>query len=229
MATEGLSAVILGATGATGRCVLGELMACPAWVRIRTLGRRAATVPEEYKVDQAAEEQSGRLEQRIAQLDELGDESLYAGADTVFCCLGTTRKAAGSAEAFRQVDLIAVAAAATGAKRAGVKHFSLVSSQSANASSWFLYMQTKGEAEQAVQAQEFERVSVWRPGLLERGDAARWNEKLFAWVAPSMPTSTLARAMRIDAERAAHEHVAGVSTYGNGDIREFARAGARED
>ena len=36
----------------------------------------------------------------------------------------------------------------------------------ANAGSWFLYMGTKGKTEEAVRAMGFDRVSVYRPGLL---------------------------------------------------------------
>lgn len=61
---------------------------------------------------------------------------------------------AGSADAFRGVDLDFVAAAAEAAKKAGVRYVGLVSAQGANANLWagswkplhpLLYSKTKGE------------------------------------------------------------------------------------
>ena len=65
------------------------------------------------------------------------------------------------------------------AKENGVKHFSLLTSQGPtnwpNLPKWLvrgvhplLYAQTKWEAEQAVIAQQFERTSIFQPGLLDR-------------------------------------------------------------
>jgi hypothetical protein len=39
--------------------------------------------------------------------------------------------------------------------------------------------------------------------MLDRGSAARWVEKVFKAVAPSCPVSSVARTMRLDAERVA--------------------------
>ena len=76
-----------------------------------------------------------------------------------------------------QVDLTYVEETAQLAKAAGVRHFSLVSSESANpnmpASNFLplhplLFMRTKGQAEEAVKRCGFERVSIFRPGMLDR-------------------------------------------------------------
>ena len=72
--------------------------------------------------------------------------------DDAFCCLGTTRKDAGSAEAFRRVDFDYVVAFARLAKRAGARRFMLVSSLGASPNSRFLYPRTKGECEAAISA-----------------------------------------------------------------------------
>lgn len=96
-----------------------------------------------------------KLHQRVIDLDNLASEAsaAFEGADTVFCALGTTRPAAGSAEAFQKVDLEYVRAAAEAAKQAKVSHFSLISAQGANPRMWasnlsiahsLLYIKTKG-------------------------------------------------------------------------------------
>ena len=72
------------------------------------------------------------------------DELVLPEVDDVFCCLGTTRRAAGSAAAFRRVDLDYVVAFARLAKRAGARRFLLVSSLGASTRSRLLYPTHEG-------------------------------------------------------------------------------------
>ena len=60
------------------------------------------------------------------------EELTLSAVDDAFCCLGTTRRAAGSEAAFRRVDLDYVVAFARRAKRAGAQRFMLVSSLGAS-------------------------------------------------------------------------------------------------
>jgi uncharacterized protein YbjT (DUF2867 family) len=94
------------------------------------------------------------------------DEVALQDVDDAFCCLGTTRRDAGSAEAFRRVDLDYVVAFARLAKRAGASRFMLVSSLGASSSSPLLYPRTKGECEAAVSALGFTTVVIVRPSFL---------------------------------------------------------------
>ena len=86
--------------------------------------------------------------------------------DEAYGCLGTTRKRAGGDEAFRAVDLVLTRSFARAAKAAGARRFGLVSSISADKSSRFLYLKTKGEAEAAVSGFGFESVAIARPSFL---------------------------------------------------------------
>ncbi|KXZ55745.1 hypothetical protein GPECTOR_2g1295 [Gonium pectorale] len=137
-------------------------------------------------------------------------EDAFAGANVVFCALGTTRKVAGSAAAFKKVDYEYVAAGARLAKACGVAHFSLVSAQGANHKCpandlglfhGLLYTKTKGMAEQAVLQQGFQRVSIFRPGLLDRGVKARAAEKMFLGMLSNIHVKDVARLMILDALR----------------------------
>lgn len=47
-------------------------------------------------------------------------------------------------------------------RAAGIGHFSYISSAGANKNSWFLYMKTKGEVEEALAAQQFPHLSIFR-------------------------------------------------------------------
>lgn len=86
--------------------------------------------------------------------------------DQVFLCLGTTLRKAGSREAFRAVDLEAVAWAARLAVEGGARDAFLVSSLGADPGSRSFYLEVKGRAEEAVGSLPFRSVHVFRPSIL---------------------------------------------------------------
>ncbi|KCV70626.1 hypothetical protein H696_02983 [Fonticula alba] len=122
-----------------------------------------------------------------------------------FSCLGTTRGDAGSAEAFRHIDLSANNAFADLSKRlitpavGNLGYMGLLSSVGASSSSWFLYPKTKGEAEDYFRAAGFSRLSIFRPGAIQRGSHLRWTERILVSVVPSVSAAAIARAMIRDA------------------------------
>jgi hypothetical protein len=56
------------------------------------------------------------------------------------------------------------------------------------------------QCENTVKELRFPHTSIWQPGLLGRGDKARFNERMFGWLTRPIPTATVARAMVADAE-----------------------------
>lgn len=111
--------------------------------------------------------------------------------DEAYCALGTTRRKAGSAEAFRAVDLDLVAGFAKAARAAGARRFGLVSAAGASAGSPFLYPRTKAEAERAVSS-GFECVVIARPSFLlgeraERRPAEKLGIALALALRPVIP------------------------------------------
>lgn len=220
----GLIAVVTGATGAIGREVVGELLCSKLnWAKVVTLGRRPVVVPEGYNIDQKNEEEKGRLVQHVGvdMEDKEALAKLMEGASYHFCCLGTTKSDAGSAAAFRKIDFEFVVNIATAAKASGTSHFSLVSSTGANANSWFLYMKTKGEVENAVKSLGFPYTAIYQPGLLDRGGKVRTGEKIGRLFMKSMPVATVARAMRAQTEQDAQGKPAEkpqVCVFGNAQI-----------
>lgn len=101
--------------------------------------------------------------------------------DLVFCCLGTTRREAGSKEAFIHADYTLVVDTALTGQRLGATHMLVVSAMGANASSPFFYNQVKGKMEDALIAQHWPRLTIARPSML-LGDREknRVNESLLA-------------------------------------------------
>lgn len=99
--------------------------------------------------------------------------------DVLFCCLGTTRKKAGSASNFERVDVTYPTMLAKTASENDVKKFILISSIGANANSSNFYLKTKAGCEHGVRKNFLGSVIIFRPGLL----LGKRKEKRFAeWI-----------------------------------------------
>jgi len=149
------SAVVLGATGLVGGCLLGVLASDTECESIVAIGRRP----------------SGAHDRKLTEVTvDLADTDRYVEhlrVDCVFCALGTTIKKAGSEAAFRRVDYEYPLAAARAASSAGAGRFALVSAVGADAKSSVFYNRVKGELEDALRALLFPRgVRVLHPSVL---------------------------------------------------------------
>ncbi|MFU8895841.1 MAG: NAD(P)H-binding protein [Gammaproteobacteria bacterium] len=166
-------AMIAGATGAVGSRLLDRLLSRQDDTRVIAVGRRAPRRPH------------ARLQWIAAELAEM--PAILAGqrCTEAFCCLGTTRRTAGSRSAFRAVDLDGVLNFAQAARAAGAEFFGMVSAAGANPSARAFYLRTKGEAEAAVAALDFASLAIMQPGLL-RGDREEFRalERLGQVAAP---------------------------------------------
>jgi uncharacterized protein YbjT (DUF2867 family) len=83
-----------------------------------------------------------------------------------FCCLGTTRRAAGSKLAFREIDHDLVVRFARFALGAGAERLVFISSVGADAASRNFYLRVKGETEQALEALRFRALDILAPSIL---------------------------------------------------------------
>jgi oxidoreductase len=196
-----MQAVVIGATGACGKYLVSSLLQSKDGVaKVTLLSRRR--LEEVAGVDVAAEESAGRLCQHVEDLDSVSDDTvrqLCGGAHVFFNTLGTSRRAAGSAAAYRHIDLEIPERLSRLAQEAGVKHCSVVTSSGSNPNSWFLYLRTKGELENAVRGMGFSHVSLFRPGGLNRGDSMRTVEKIAALVIPTLSVELVGQALAQDA------------------------------
>jgi uncharacterized protein YbjT (DUF2867 family) len=171
------TAVVAGATGLVGRLLLERLARDPSYGEVRVLGRRApATAPAKARFVQT-------------DFSDLAAHAGPLGADDVFCCLGTTIRAAGSQAAFERVDYHMVVDLARAAQRAGARRFFVVSAVGASTRAAAFYSRVKGRMEQAVTALPFEAVHVVRPSLLlgdraERRPGEKLGQAVAPWLAP---------------------------------------------
>ena len=150
-------ALIAGSTGLVGSALLPMLCGHPAYAEVHALVRRPTGCA------------APAWRESVAPPDRWPDLVRAAGGDVAISTLGTTRRAAGSEQAFRAVDQQMVTDFARAAHEAGVGHMILVSSVGADAGARAFYLRVKGETEAALGAIDFARLDLVRPGLL-RGD-----------------------------------------------------------
>lgn len=147
-------ALLLGATGLIGSHVLQRLLADPYWHDVQVISRRPLGIEHE------------KLRTTVLPLAQMASRPELFAVDAVFCCLGTTLRAAGSRAAFRQVDFDFCVQAAELARAQGARHFLMVSAFNARAQSPVFYSRVKGEAEAAVASLDFPSLSIFQPSLL---------------------------------------------------------------
>ncbi|ELY4853778.1 NAD-dependent epimerase/dehydratase family protein [Cronobacter turicensis] len=146
--------LITGASGLVGGHLLRMLVDEPRVSSIIAPTRRPLRVPM-HKVENPCDPQ---LSDVLTQLS--------APLDIVFCCLGTTRREAGSKEAFILADYTLVVDTSLAGLRLGAKHMLVVSALGANPNSPFFYNRVKGEMETALKAQGWPRLTLAQPSLL---------------------------------------------------------------
>ncbi len=146
-------AIVIGATGLIGSALLSQLASNSAFTRITAIIRRPIS-------------STPRVHNIVVDFDQLDTVADAFSGDYLFCCMGTTRKQAGSLAAQYKVDVDYPLHAATLARARGVKHLLLVSSMSADSRSRSAYLRMKGQLEDGVKALCFERLSLFQPSLL---------------------------------------------------------------
>lgn len=181
--------LLAGATGLTGRQLLALLLEDNRVQHVLAPTRHA--LPAHPK-----------LENPVGMVSHLATQ-LHGPIDTVFCCLGTTIRQAGSREAFRMVDYDLPLSLGRHALALGASHYVVISALGADPSSRLFYNRTKGELELALQKQGWPRLTIVRPSLLLGArNKPRMGEVLAAPFSRVLPgrwrgieAATVARAM----------------------------------
>ena len=176
---------MLGATGLVGGHCLDILVADEAYARVIVLARKP--LPHHLP----------KLLWHVVDFDRLAELGGLLRADDVFCCLGTTIRAAGSREAFDRVDFGYVVEAARVAAENGAGQLLLVSAVGAAPESRVFYSRVKGQVEQAVRELPFRGVHIFRPSLLlgRRADS-RPGERIAAALMVPLSRLLVGRARR---------------------------------
>lgn len=148
------SGLLVGASGLVGGHLLQLLLGDAAYNQVTVLVRK----PLPFR--------HSKLRECVINFDQLDKHKDALHAHDVFCCLGTTIKAAGSQEAFRKVDFMYVVQTAALTLKNGAEQFLMVSSLGANTNSRVFYSRVKGDVEDAVSKLPFKTVQIFRPSFL---------------------------------------------------------------
>ena len=153
--------IIVGATGATGSQLMQQLLNDVAVENIYIVHYRPTPFQHQNKVTEI-----------IIDLANFNDLNIKADIDCAYCCLGTTRKKAGSLAAFRQVDKDYIVNFGTWVANNTKAQMHVISAVGANAKSVSGYLQTKGETEQLLRQLPLTALYLYQPTLLhgKRGE-----------------------------------------------------------
>ena len=195
-------AIIIGATGATGCQLLNKLITDKRCESVTTIGRRPAL---------SGKKNDKLLDVIVESLSKLSStEKYWEGKDVFFNCIGTTRKRAGGAKEFVNIESGISNEAARMASNANIPHASLISAKGANHRMWavnwihpLLYMKIIGQKEQTVLSNfNFKTVSIFKPSMLIRLQSEQtWLEYFFESKGNALRVDILASAMIHDAQR----------------------------
>jgi uncharacterized protein YbjT (DUF2867 family) len=167
------TALVAGATGATGRQLIRLLQQHPDYDRIVVVHHHPTGLAGQPKITEW-----------LSSFDQLESlETVHIAVDDAFCCLGTTLKKAGSKAALARIDRDYVVNFARLARRLGAGSLQVVSSMHAHARSRSFYLRTKGEMEVQLQQLGFTRLNLLRPSVLHgERDERRPAEQLGYWL-----------------------------------------------
>lgn len=190
-----MKALVIGATGATGKDLVSQLLNDKEFDEVDIFVRK----PLDIKSD--------KLKVHVVNFDNPQEWKDSVRGDVAFSCLGTTLKTAGSKEAQRKVDFDYQYQFAKAAKENNVDDYVLVSAYGADPKSKIFYSKMKGELEDAVRQLHFNKITIFKPGMLERKDSDRTGEVLGSRIIKfankigllesqkPLPTNILAKAM----------------------------------
>ncbi|ANU17093.1 semialdehyde dehydrogenase [Planococcus maritimus] len=161
-----MHALVIGATGATGKDLVEQLMKDDSFEKVDVFARRPLDI------------QHDKLTVRVIDFDQPEEWRNLVTGDVLFSSLGTTIKAAGSKEAQWKVDYGYQYEFAKAAKENGVERFVLVSAEFANPKARSFYSKMKGQLEEAVKELGFPKLSILKPPILKRKGSDRTLEVL---------------------------------------------------
>lgn len=163
-----MKALIIGATGATGKDLVNVLLNDPDYTAVVTFVRRPGGLTHP------------KLREIITDFNHPESVQEYIKGDVWFSCLGTTMKTAGSREKQWEIDYGIPMKFAELAQSNGVPCAVILSSYGASATSGNFYLKMKGTLDNDVVKTGFEKTIIFRPGLLLRKDSDRFFERLMA-------------------------------------------------
>jgi uncharacterized protein YbjT (DUF2867 family) len=158
--------LMIGATGQVGAAVVRALLQEPSCAEIVMVTRKAAPLAADGRVRQVVlDTAAAQFPSEVRTLAQ----SLVARGDAVYgaSCAGIGKGSRQwSEEALRALEIGVVGGFARGCHDGGIARFALLSAVGSDARSRLRYVRIMGLKEEAVQAIDFTRLAVFRPGII---------------------------------------------------------------
>ena len=148
------TAILLGATGATGREVLKLLLNDKRYDKVKLFNRNKVGI------------QDDKIEEHVIDLLKLEEHKAQFTGDEVFCCIGTTKAKTPDKETYYKIDYGIPVTAAKLANQNGINSFIVISAIGADKNSSIFYNRTKGEMQDAVLKEGIANTYILQPSLI---------------------------------------------------------------
>lgn len=163
---DSMKAIVIGATGATGKDLVKQLLVDRDFEQVDVFVRR--------KMDYS----HPKLCVHVVDFENIDAWKGEITGDVLFSMLGTTLKQAGSQKKQWRIDYDYQYEVAKAARENGVQTLELMSSVGASTRSLFFYSRMKGALEEAVKALSFSRTIIMRPPSLIKKGTDRPGERI---------------------------------------------------
>jgi uncharacterized protein YbjT (DUF2867 family) len=218
--------IMMGGTGQVGAAVVRALVKSPACLEVVLINRRLAEpvwgpLVRQVVLDPGSEAFGGEVAE-LVKASATGEATLHAVS-----CLGV---GAGSnklsEDELKKLEVGIVGAFARGCHAGGIRHFCLLSAAGSSSSSSLRYARIMGLKEETVRAAGFDRVEIFRPGIIAGNahtpGAVAVLGRLFPGAMNTIDQEDIAGAFAAEIARAAPP---GVRLLNNRDMRALARGG----
>ena len=149
------TAIVIGATGLVGAELVNQLLNSSEFSKVKIFVRKPTNKTHT------------KLEEYIVDFENIENWKENLTGDTLFSCIGTTLKTAGSKEKQFNIDYNYPLHTIQTAMSQGVNQIVLVSSMGAKAGSYNFYLDMKGKLEEAIKALHPQSLLIFRPSILD--------------------------------------------------------------
>ena len=158
--------LIIGGTGQVGAAVVRALVAEPSCAEVVMVNRRAIAATADARVRQVVLDTAAA--QFPAEVSKLA-QGMVAHGDPVYgaSCVGVGQGSMKwSEEELKALEIGVVGGFARGCRAGGITRFALLSAVGSSAKSRIRYVRVMGLKEETVQSTGFQRLAVFRPGII---------------------------------------------------------------
>jgi uncharacterized protein YbjT (DUF2867 family) len=158
--------LIIGGTGQVGAAVVRALAAESSCAEVVMVNRRATSLTADPRVRQVIfDTAAAQFPVEVAQLAQ----SMVSRSDPVYgaSCVGVGKGSMKwSEEELKALEVGVVGGFARGCQAGGITQFSLLSAAGSTAKSRIRYVRVMGLKEETVQGIGFQRLAIFRPGII---------------------------------------------------------------